>query len=467
MKTINSIISLLTCGIMLLMSASCQKQSRLASPALEVSEIRADGFTLGWAQIEGATEYVYVLGTESEQRTAECSVSFDGLAPAEYNVKVKATGTGYLDSEWGEITVTIDDASLAMKTTYVSDGCFNIEFTPGEGLSSIRYAVVSAVARPLSESLAAFEDGSLEGIEEITPDITTVSIERDSIGPYAVYAKGITASGIESGTAYSQIMAFSAGLTVDNFDLVAMDLTATVHDESIASSGLLVVSKSVLGELGMSIEELTEMYASFGMVTPIANGEKGIVALNGYENYDYIMGVAGFDASGNYVTCGSFSFHSDFADENLPLPEEMVIEVSEITESTARVQYIMGENTRAYYQSVMTVADYNDLLAYGASLPDDYDDPEDYVRDYVAVYGTTMFADDDYVWPGLSPGTDYIAVGYPMNGNGTFGYGETAKTEFTTAGTAPASVKGQSPAPRKTNVIRPLTLQEIKEALGK
>ena len=289
MKTINSIISLLTCGIMLLMSASCQKQSRLASPALEVSEIRADGFTLGWAQIEGATEYVYVLGTESEQRTAECSVSFDGLAPAEYNVKVKATGTGYLDSEWGEITVTIDDASLAMKTTYVSDGCFNIEFTPGEGLSSIRYAVVSAVARPLSESLAAFEDGSLDGIEEITPDITTVSIERDSIGPYAVYAKGITAAGIESGTAYSQIMAFSAGLTVDNFDLVAMDLTATVHDESIASSGLLVVSKSVLGELGMSIEELTEMYASFGMVTPIANGEKGIVALNGYENYAYIM----------------------------------------------------------------------------------------------------------------------------------------------------------------------------------
>ena len=433
MKTINSIISLLTCGIMLLMSASCQKQSRLASPALEVSEIRADGFTLGWAQIEGATEYVYVLGTESEQRTAECSVSFDGLAPAEYNVKVKATGTGYLDSEWGEITVTIDDASLAMKTTYVSDGCFNIEFTPGEGLSSI----------------------------------TTVSIERDSIGPYAVYAKGITAAGIESGTAYSQIMAFSAGLTVDNFDLVAMDLTATVHDESIASSGLLVVSKSVLGELGMSIEELTEMYASFGMVTPIANGEKGIVALNGYENYDYIMGVAGFDASGNYVTCGSFSFHSDFADENLPLPEEMVIEVSEITESNARVQYIMGENTRAYYQSVMTVADYNDLLAYGASLPDDYDDPEDYVRDYVAVYGTTMFADDDHVWPSLSPGTDYIAVGYPMNGNGTFGYGETAKTEFTTAGTAPASVKGQSPAPRKTNVIRPLTLQEIKEVLGK
>ena len=215
-----------------------------------------------------------------------------------------------------------------------------------------------------------------------------------------------------------------------------------------------------------SIEELTETYASFGMVTPIPDGETGIVALNGYEDYDYIMGVAGFDASGNYVSCGSFSFHSDFADESLPLPGDMTIDVSEITESTARVKYVMGENTRAYYQAVMTVADYNELVEYGATLPD-YDNPEDYVRDYVAVYGTTLFADDDYVWPNLLSGTDYVAVGYPMNGNGTFGYGASAKAEFTTAGTAPASVKGQSPVSRKTNVIRPLTLQEIKEVLGK
>lgn len=465
MRTID-IFSFMVCGIALLASASCQKQSQLESPVLEISEIRTDGFTVTWAPVEGASEYVYAMETESEQRTTECSLDFSGLTSGEYNVKVKATGTGYLDSEWGEIAVTIDDASLSMTTTYVSDGCFDIGFTPGEGLSSIKYAVVSAVSRPISESLTAFEEGTLEGIEEITPDIATVSIERDSIGPYAVFAKGITDTGLESETAYSQIMPFGAGLTVDNYDLVAMDLTATIHDESLASSGLLVVSKSVLGELGMTIEEITEMYASIGMVTPIANGEKGIVALNGYEDYDYIMGVAGFDASGNYVTCGSFSFHSGFADENLPLPEEMAIEVSEISESSARIKYTMGANTRAYYQSVMTLADYNDLVNYGSSLPD-YDNPEDYVRDYVAVYGTTMFTDDDYVWPDLTAGTEYIAVGYPMNGNGTFGYGETAKAEFTTAGTAPASAKGLSPAQRKNNVIRPLTLEEIKETLGK
>lgn len=463
MKT-KLILSVLSCTFVLFAAVSCKKETKLDAPVPQVAELASDGFTVEWMPVEGALEYVYVLDEGAEQRTVECSVSFTGLDSGEHAVKVKATATGCIDSDWGEVVADIEEASLTMSLEYVEDGAFNIKFVPSEDVETIRYAVVSAVSMPLAESLLAFEEGTLEGIEET--DAVSVPVVRDSIGPYAVYAKGITASGIESETQYSQIMAFGAGLTVERFDLVAMDLTATIHDESLASSGLLVVSKMVLAELGMSIEELTETYASFGMVTPIPDGETGIVALNGYEDYDYIMGVAGFDASGNYVSCGSFSFHSDFADESLPLPGDMTIDVSEITESTARVKYVMGENTRAYYQAVMTVADYNELVEYGATLPD-YDNPEDYVRDYVAVYGTTLFADDDYVWPNLLSGTDYVAVGYPMNGNGTFGYGASAKAEFTTAGTAPASVKGQSPVSRKTNVIRPLTLQEIKEVLGK
>ena len=113
MRTID-IFSFMVCGIALLASASCQKQAQLESPVLEISEIRTDGFTVTWAPVEGASEYVYAMETESEQRTTECSLDFSGLTSGEYNVKVKATGTGYLDSEWGEIAVTIDDASLSM-----------------------------------------------------------------------------------------------------------------------------------------------------------------------------------------------------------------------------------------------------------------------------------------------------------------------------------------------------------------
>lgn len=465
MKT-KLILSVLVCTVLSL-AMSCKKESKLASPVPQVTSLTSDGFIVEWAPVEGAAEYVYVLDEGTDQSTAECSVTFVGLTPGEHTVKVKAVAAGYVDSDWGDVVADIEDVSFLMSLEYVGNGAFNIDFVPSEDVETIRYAVVSAVSMPLPESRQAFEDGTLEGIE--VTDAVSVPVVRDSIGPYAVYARGITATGLESETQYSQIMAFGAGLTVDHFDLVAMDLTATIHDESVASSGLLVVSKSVLAELGMSIEEITETYASFGMITPIPDGETGIVALNGYEDYDYVMGVAGFDASGNFVACGSFSFHSDFADESLPLPGNMTIEVSEITETTARVKYVMGENTRAYYQAVMTVADYNDLVSYGASLPE-YDNPEDYVRDYVAVYGATLFADDDYVWPNLLPGTDYVAVGFPMNGNGTFGYGASAKKEFATAGTAAASVSGYGLISRGAEtiaVIRPLGAEEIKAVMGR
>lgn len=79
--------------------------------------------------------------------------------------------------------------------------------------------------------------------------------------------------------------------------------------------------------------------------------------------------------------------------------------------------------------------------------------------------------DDDYVWPDLQPGTDYIALGYPMNGNGTLGYGATAKAYFKTTGTAPeeeAGLKGVAPkgagAPK---VLRPITAEQLKAVLQK
>ena len=118
----------------------------------------------------------------------------------------------------------------------------------------------------------------------------------------------------------------------------------------------------------------------------------------------------------------------------------------------------MGENTRLYYQSVMTLSDYNNLLSYGESYG--YSDPDEYVRDYVAVYGYSMFTDDDYVWGSLSSGTEYIALGYPMNGNGTLGYGATAKQEFTTSTGSSSSVKTSSvPAKREVRTIRSITVE--------
>ena len=362
-----------------------------------------------------------------------------------------------------------EPASLAVELNYAGEpGAFDISFTPSDNVTEIRYAVASAVQQSLDELKAAFDDGSLKDIESFAPDgENTVSVVRDTIGPYYVLAKGISDKGMESETAAAQIMAIGAGFAVDAYDLVAMDITPTIYDADQAYSGMLVVSKSVLQELGMSIEELLEVYASFGMVPYAAEGESMTVALNGYSNYDYIMGVVGFDADGMPVSYGSFSFKSGLPDESLPLPEPLAIEAYDIGETQAAVKYTMGENTRAYYQMITTREDYNSLLEAGANMPDDYEKPEDYARDYAAVYGYTLFTDDDYVWEYLDPGTDYVALGFPMNGNGSYGYGEMAIEEFTTAGDPPATTTSTSAvtAKPKIKVARPVTVESAREFL--
>ena len=362
-----------------------------------------------------------------------------------------------------------EPASMAVELNYAGEpGAFDISFTPSDNVTEIRYAVASAVQQSLDELKAAFDDGSLKDIESFAPDgENTVSVVRDTIGPYYVLAKGISDKGVESETAAAQIMATGAGFTVDAYDLAAMDITPTIYDADQAYSGMLVVSKMVLGEIGMSIEELLEMYALFGMVPYAADGESMTVALNGDENYDYIMGVVGFDADGMPVSYGSFSFKSGLPDESLPLPEPLAIEAYDIGETQASVKYTMGENTRAYYQMITTLDDYNSLLEAGAAMPDEYEKPEDYARDYAAVYGYTLFADDDYVWEGLDPGTDYVAFGCPMNGNGIFGYGEMTIEEFTTAGDPPATTTSTSAVTAKPKIkaARPVTVESAREFL--
>lgn len=470
MKTKSSII-LIICAVLAFVSlTSCEKeQPQLASPQLSVYEMGSDWFTIVWQPVEGAVSYVCTGDAGAETTVTECSVTFSDLSVGTYTVKVKAVGDGYRDSETSEITVTLEDISLGMELDYAGEpGKFDIIFAPSANVAEIRYAVTSAVQQPLEDLLSSFAEGSLEGIETYALDggNSTLSIARDSIGPYYVFAKGVTASGTESGVVSAQIMAASAGFTVDAYDLVAMDVTSTVYDDSQLYSGLLVVSKSVLQEIGMTIDELLEVYAMYGMVPYTDAGTSMTVALNGYENYDYIMGVVGFDADGMPASYGSFSFTSGFADESLPLPSPLTVEAYEVGSSEAAIRYTMGENTRAYYQMVIPLEEYNNLIEAGAGM-DEYENPEDYVRDYAAVYGYTMFEDDDYVWTWLTPGTDYVALGFPMNGNGSLGYGEMALDEFTTSGTSSAAVSAAGvPVRNGQKVIRPLSAESVREFLS-
>ena len=59
--------------------------------------------------------------------------------------------------------------------------------------------------------------------------------------------------------------------------------------------------------------------------------------------------------------------------------------------------------------------------------------PEDYVIYYLRWSGWRWFEREDNVWEGLTPGTEYVAVGAPFNVNGfEQGAGKLAVTPFET-----------------------------------
>ena len=177
--------------------------------------------------------------------------------------------------------------------------------------------------------------------------------------------------------------------------------------------------------LFLSLSEVLKLYYTYGMVPVYTADTEFTMALNGLPDEAYYIGIVSTDSAGQIISTSEYTLVAPAHDASLPLPGTLSIEVKEVTDNTARLVYTMSDNTSCYYQGVLTVADYEDLYAH--PVEDYKDDPEGYIRQYVAFFSDPMAVDDDYVWPDLQPGTDYIALGYPMNGNGTLGYGATAK----------------------------------------
>lgn len=306
---------------------------------------------------------------------------------------------------------------------------FTIDFAPSAGVADIEYAVCP-LASAGDGALAAFEAGSLSGIVTARASDGPVTAAADSVGPYVVYARGVTSSGIKGTTCGIPAMAAPAGMMIEDFNSILINAGYYAFDEKYAGIGVLVASKIVLQQIGMSMTEIVELYLESGMIPLSEPGSMVTVPLNGEPGYEYYIGLVATDNSGAMLENMYFTFFAPEFDETLALPEKVGVQVSEIADNSARIVCTMGANTCAYYQALMTRADYDKVLSGGGS------DPEGYLRDYVAFYGVFMSENDDYVWPDLPSGTDMVFVCYPMNGNGIKGYGEKTEVAFTTGGTA-------------------------------
>lgn len=359
----------------------------------------------------------------------------------------------------GNGTPDLSKLTLDATVTDFNAGGFTVAFVPGELCDSIEYAVVASV--DAKEAYEEFAEGVYPASETIACPSEPVVFPQDSIGPFTVFSRPVSSDGIKGGIVATYATASPAGVLMSGYDDILVDLQVAISDtEKYDKVGALIISKAVMGEIGMTVAELVSMYYDAGMVPVFSNGEEFKTALNGLPGEIYYVALAAIGKDGSIADISQYTLVSPPTDPDLALPGAMKIEVKDIAETTVRLIYTMGENTRCYYQAAITVDGYNELIA---SAPDDYENPEDYVREYIAFYSTLMYTDDDWEWPDFIPGTEYIALAYPMNANGILGYGPTASVNFTMKGTPPSSVAGKSaaglllPVVKESGTVRPIT----------
>lgn len=164
--------------------------------------------------------------------------------------------------------------------------------------------------------------------------------------------------------------------------------------------------------------------------------ENELIVLNGSLDFDYYMVESLIDNSGKVTGVYKHPFKSPSYTENAP-EASMVIECQEITDRSVRLIHKPDVNTVGYYTLIYTKAKLEEMIRTAEEDPELkelYPDPEDYVIYFLRWEGWRWFGEEDNVWEGLEPGTEYVAVGAPFNVNGfEQGAGKLAKTPFTTS----------------------------------
>ena len=160
------------------------QNTKLETPAPQATETGETFFTVSWEAINGATSYTLNLKGKN-YTTAETSYKFENLNAGEYTVRVKATGEGYKDSDFGTVTVTLTGATnvdwftVTAQPAEVNEekgyGPYNaIDFTwKGNGVATLAYGLYYAdnlVGVSDSEIKNALTEVSAEILAEVNSD---------------------------------------------------------------------------------------------------------------------------------------------------------------------------------------------------------------------------------------------------------------------------------------------------------
>lgn len=217
--------------------------SKLETPAPEATEVAETEFTIAWEAVANADSYTVNLKGKN-YTTAETSYKFENMNAGEYTVRVKATGEGYKDSDFGQVVVTLTGATSvdwfessvapAQENPEKGYGPYNaVAFTwKGTGVKSLSYGLY------ISENLMSVDD------ETIKDALTAIGAEDLAV---VNSAEGLSAviGPISGGTTYTMCLLAvnEAGIEFFSKEEVTTE-TAEASDAAKAWAGTWTVNST-------------------------------------------------------------------------------------------------------------------------------------------------------------------------------------------------------------------------------
>ena len=412
-------------------------------------------------------DFVFKNGKEVEPNTT-VSVEMPYMEEmSDYRLIVAArAANGAYTVNYTNVHIPDFATSLSISVANLTYSGADVTVTPDEHTAKFVVGIGDG-----NSTVEQFLAGEIESVSATGNAPKTVTLQNlDAETDYIVYAQAFNRENTGSEVVSKKITTLAGpgvDIQVSMENTIQAYVTYTPNDKC-GGVIALAASASVYYEFAEAFggeQALLETYYMMDMADVIAAGETKTTmwSMNGECDYEYLVAALVLDENGDVYDIVHVPFTSPSFDENAP---EATVEITLGTNDANGTQliYTMGEGTLGYYQSVYTKLDYDELVAYGASIGMT---EQEYIQQYTAFYGYVLYENDDYVWADLEPDTEMVAVGCPFNKNGIEGYGEMTTLPFKTAPADEATASVREFVTKKATTKRALVRKEQLDALKK
>lgn len=412
-------------------------------------------------------DFVFKNGKEVEPNTT-VSVEMPYMEEmSDYRLIVAArAANGAYTVNYTNVHIPDFATSLSISVANLTYSGADVTVTPDEHTAKFVVGIGDG-----NSTVEQFLAGEIESVSATGNAPKTVTLQNlDAETDYIVYAQAFNRENTGSEVVSKKITTLAGpgvDIQVSMENTIQAYVTYTPNDKC-GGVIALAASASVYYEFAEAFggeQALLETYYMMDMADVIEAGETKTTmwSMNGECDYEYLVAALVLDENGDVYDIVHVPFTSPSFDENAP---EATVEITLGTNDAngAQLIYTMGEGTLGYYQSVYTKLDYDELVAYGASIGMT---EQEYIQQYTAFYGYVLYENDDYVWADLEPDTEMVAVGCPFNKNGIEGYGEMTTLPFKTAPADEATASVREFVTKKATTKRALVRKEQLDALKK